>query len=440
MEQGKFSLTTKVVIGMVSGIALGFVLRSLFPDSPFVTTYITDGLLLVLGKIFVTCLKMLVVPLIFVSLVCGTCTLQDASTLGRLGVKTVGLYIFTTCVAITMAIVAALFVEPGVGANLESAAGFTPQEAPPLSNVLIDLFPSNPIESLAKGNALQIIVFALLFGISIAATGKKGKPIADMFLSLNEVIMKLVTLLMNLAPYGVFALMARLFTTIELDAILNLVKYFFLLLGVLALHVCVTYFILLRFVAGLNPIRFLRKMEDALLFAFSTSSSSATIPVTMETVNRRLGVSNRVASFTIPLGATINMDGTAMMQGVATVFISQAYAIDLSLGDYLSVILTATLASIGTAGVPGVGLVMLAMVLQQVGLPLEGIAIIMGVDRLLDMVRTAVNVTGDCTVTCIVARSEGEFNQDVFDDDHAGELEETIDFHHITDDPSKHQS
>ncbi|WP_281648476.1 dicarboxylate/amino acid:cation symporter [Parendozoicomonas sp. Alg238-R29] len=433
MGQGKFSLTTKVVIGMVTGILVGFLLRFLFPESPFVTTYITDGLLLILGKIFVTCLKMLVVPLIFVSLVCGTCTLKDASTLGRLGLKTVALYILTTCVAISMAIAAALLVEPGVGANLESAAGFTPQEAPPLSNVLINLFPSNPIAAMAKGNALQIIVFALLFGISIAASGKKGQPIADIFISLNEVIMKLVTLLMNLAPYGVFALMARLFTTIEFDAILNLIKYFFLLLGVLTLHVCLTYFILLRFVGGLSPIRFMKKMEDALLFAFSTSSSSATIPVSMETVSRRLGASNRVASFTIPLGATINMDGTAMMQGVATVFIAQAFSIDLTLGDYLTVILTATLASIGTAGVPGVGLIMLAMVLQQVGLPLEGIAIIMGVDRLLDMVRTAVNVTGDCAVTCIVAKSENEFDIAIFNDDHAGEQEETIDFHHITD-------
>ena len=437
MSQNKFTLTTKVIIGMVSGILIGLLIRLFFPENAFITTYVTDGLFYIIGKIFITCLKMLVVPLIFVSLVCGTCTLKDASTLGRLGLKTVGLYIITTCVAITMAITAALIVEPGIGANLSSATGFTPQEAPPLSSVLINLFPSNPVAAMAKGNALQIIVFALLFGISIAASGEKGKPIANIFLSLNEVIMRLVTLLMNLAPYGVLALMARLFTTIEFDAILNLVKYFVLLISVLLLHVCITYFIVLRFLARVSPLHFMRKMEDALLFAFSTSSSSATIPVSMETVSRRMGVSNRVASFTIPLGATINMDGTAMMQGVATVFIAQAFSIDLTLSDYLSVILTATLASIGTAGVPGVGLIMLAMVLQQVGLPLEGIAIIMGVDRLLDMVRTAVNVTGDCAVTCAVARSEGEFDQSIFDDHHAGEKEEVIDFHHITDETGK---
>ncbi len=436
MGWSNLSLTTKVVTGMVLGILVGLFIRTAFPESIFVETYITEGLFQIIGQIFVISLKMLVVPLIFVSLVCGTCTLNDASTLGRLGIKTIILYLVTTCIAISMAIGAALIVEPGMGANLEGAAGFTPQEAPPLKSVLINLFPSNPVASMAKGNALQIIVFALLFGISIAASGKPGKLLADVFISLNEVIMKMVTLLMNLAPYGVFALMARLFSTIEFSAILNLVKYFFLLLSILVLHVCITYFFLLRFLARVSPLAFMRKMEDALLFAFSTSSSSATIPVTLETVNRRCGVSNRVSSFTIPLGATVNMDGTAMMQGVATVFISQAFSIDLTLGDYLSVIVTATLASIGTAGVPGVGLIMLAMVLQQVGLPVEGIALIMGVDRLLDMVRTAVNVTGDCAVTCVVARSEGELDQAVFDDIHAGEKEETIDFHHITDNVS----
>ncbi|CAM3643927.1 dicarboxylate/amino acid:cation symporter [Parendozoicomonas haliclonae] len=433
MVSGKNSLTTKVVIGMLAGIACGFLIRWLWPDSEPVRSYLVEGVLFVLGQIFITCLKMLVVPLIFVSLVCGTCTLQDVSSLGRLGARTVGLYILTTCIAITMAITAALIAEPGVGAHLTSSSEFVPKEAPPLSNVLINLFPSNPIAAMAKGNALQIIVFALLFGIAIAASGRKGKPIADFFVSMNEVVMKLVTLLMNLAPYGVFALMARLFYGISFDAILNLLQYFFLLLFVLVLQVVVTYFLILHFVARINPLKFLKKMEDALLFAFSTSSSSATIPVSLETVNRRLGVNNRISSFTIPLGATINMDGTAMMQGVATVFIAQALSIDLTLMDYLSVILTATLASIGTAGVPGVGLIMLAMVLQQVGLPLEGIAIIMGVDRLLDMVRTVVNVTGDCTVTCAIAQMEGELDRSVFDDDHAGEQDENIDFHRICD-------
>ncbi|MTI15178.1 dicarboxylate/amino acid:cation symporter [Sansalvadorimonas verongulae] len=425
------SLTSKVLIGMVLGVSLGLISRNVFSNSTFVHTYITDGLFLVIGKIFITCLKMLVVPLIFTSLVCGTCSLRDATSLGRLGLKTIGVYLITTAIAITLAILGGLLVQPGVGANLESTHAFASKPAPALSEVLIGMFPSNPIASMASGNTLQVIVFALLFGISIAASGKKGQKVADLFISLNEVMMKLVALLMNVAPYGVFALMAHLFTTIEFGAIGNLAKYFVLLLGVLAAHLLITYCSLLKLAGGLSPRIFLKKMEDAMMFAFSTASSNATLPVTMETVTQRLGVSNRVSSFTIPLGATINMDGTAIMQGVATVFIAQAYGIPLTTGDYLTVIMTATLASVGTAGVPGVGLVMLAMVLQQVGLPLEGVALIMGVDRLLDMTRTAMNVAGDCAVTCVVAKSEGMLDVDVFNDPQAGVQEEHIDFHRI---------
>ena len=427
----ELSLTSKVLIAMVLGIFTGLALRSLFPDSVLVSTYLTGGLFSIIGKIFITCLKMLVVPLIFTSLVCGTCSLKDATSLGRLGMKTVGIYMVTTCIAITFAIIGSLLFEPGIGANLEGASSFAAKTAPSLGQVIVGMFPSNPIEAMASGNTLQIIMFALLFGIAIAASGEKGKKVADLFVSLNEVMMKLVALLMNIAPYGVFALMAKLFSTIEFGAIASLLKYFVLLVGVLIVHLLVTYCTMLKLLAGLSPMVFLRKMEDAMMFAFSTASSNATIPVTMETVNRRLGVSNKIASFTIPLGATINMDGTAIMQGVATVFISQAFGIELGLGDYLTVILTATLASVGTAGVPGVGLVMLAMVLQQVGLPLEGIALIMGVDRLLDMVRTAVNITGDCAVTCVVAKSEGELDLETFNNPNAAVKDEQFDFHHI---------
>ena len=427
----QYSLTTKVLVGMIAGLATGLLVRTFLGDSLFVSQYITDGVFHVIGQIFISSLKMLVVPLIFTSIVCGTCSLSDASTLGRLGCKTLVLYLFTTAVAITLAIVAALIVKPGEGANLEAATTFSPNAAPSISEVLIHLFPNNPIEAMASGNTLQIIVFAMLFGIAIGAAGEPGEQVARFFASLNEVMMKLVALLMNIAPYGVFCLMAKLFTTIELTAILSLGKYFVLLLGVLILHLLITYCSLLKILTGLSPRKFLAKMEDAAMFAFSTASSNATIPVTMETATHRFGVSNRVASFTIPLGSTVNMDGTAIMQGVATVFIAQAFGIGLGIQDYLSVILTATLASIGTAGVPGVGMVMLAMVLRQVGLPLEGIALVMGVDRLLDMVRTAVNVTGDCAVTCIVAKSEKAMDIDVFNDPEAGVSQETIDFHHI---------
>ena len=420
------SLTGRVILGMVVGILTGFAIQSLFADSGFVNNYIVNGLFEVGGQIFVASLKMLVVPLVFVSLVCGTSSLKDLSTLGRMGGKTLALYIGTTAVAITLALTIGNLFQPGAGADLTAASSFKSADAPSLGQVIIDMFPTNPIQAMAEGKTLQVIVFAVLFGIAISAAGKPGERIAAVFSDLNEVIMKLVALLMNLAPYGVFFLMAKLFSGLGLGAIWNLAEYFLVLAGTLLLHGLVTYSAMLKGFTGLSPITFLRKMEDAIMFAFSTASSNATIPVTMETAKNRMGVDNKVASFTVPLGATVNMDGTAIMQGVATAFIAQAYNIDLTMGDYLMVILTATLASVGTAGVPGVGLVMLAMVLNQVGLPLEGIALIMGVDRLLDMIRTAVNITGDNAVSIIVAESEGALDESRFNDPAAGEKEEEV--------------
>lgn len=420
------SLTGRVILGMVVGILVGFAIQSLFAESGFVNTYIVNGLFEVGGQIFVASLKMLVVPLVFVSLVCGTSSLKDLSTLGRMGGKTLALYIGTTAVAITLALTIGNLFQPGAGADLTAASSFQSAEAPSLGQVIIDMFPTNPIQAMAEGKTLQVIVFAVLFGIAISAAGKPGERIAAVFQDLNEVIMKLVALLMNLAPYGVFFLMAKLFSGLGLGAIWNLAEYFLVLAGTLILHGLITYSLMLKGFTGLSPIAFLRKMEDAIMFAFSTASSNATIPVTMETAKNRMGVDNKVASFTVPLGATVNMDGTAIMQGVATAFIAQAYNIDLSMTDYLMVILTATLASVGTAGVPGVGLVMLAMVLNQVGLPLEGIALIMGVDRLLDMIRTAVNITGDSAVSIIVAKSEGALDESRFNDPAAGEKEEQV--------------
>ncbi|HDV5277497.1 TPA: dicarboxylate/amino acid:cation symporter [Vibrio cholerae] len=420
------SLTAKVILGMVAGILTGFAIRALFAGNGFVDAYIVNGLFDVGGKIFIASLKMLVVPLVFVSLVCGTSSLKDLSTLGRMGSKTLGFYLATTAIAITLALTMGSLFQPGAGADLTAASNFTSAEAPSLGKVIVDMFPTNPISAMAQGNTLQIIIFAVLFGVAISAAGKPGERIAQVFNDLNEVIMKLVAMLMHLAPYGVFFLMAKLFTGLGLGAILNLAEYFVVLAGTLLLHAFVTYGLMLKTFAGLNPMVFFRKMEDAIMFAFSTASSNATIPVTMETVKNRLGVDNKVASFTVPLGATVNMDGTAIMQGVATAFIAQAFNIDLTMTDYLMVILTATLASVDTAGVPGVGLVMLAMVLNQVGLPLEGIALIMGVDRLLDMIRTAVNITGDACVSCIVAKSENAFDEARFADPKAGEKEETV--------------
>jgi Na+/H+-dicarboxylate symporter len=441
-EKKQASLTARIVTGMIAGILTGTILQSLMPDgSDFVIPlylfdfsvrgFLVDGVFEVIGQVFISSLQMLVVPLVFVSLICGTCSLKDTTKLGRIGGKSIGLYLLTTAIAISFAMGLALLVSPGEGVNMTAGTTFTSREAPSLAQTLIQMFPSNPFASFAQGNMLQVIIFALLFGIAIALSGKPGERVAALFEDMSVVVMRLVTILMNIAPYGVFCLLAGLFTDVSLSTFGNLLEYFFVVLFALLLHAFITYPVLLKLFTGLNPIIFLKKMRDTAIFAFSTSSSNATLPITLETTTKKMGVKNSIASFTVPLGATINMDGTAIMQGVATVFIAQVFSQDLTLTDYLMVILTATLASIGTAGVPGVGLIMLAMVLEQVGLPVEGIALIIGVDRLLDMTRTAVNVTGDSMVTVIVGKSEDQFDEAVFNDPKAGKNIEDIDFHHL---------
>ncbi|MFO7543705.1 MAG: dicarboxylate/amino acid:cation symporter [Thiobacillus sp.] len=416
-------LTRQIVVAMLAGIVLGVSLNQL-GAAPWIQATVVDGLLHVVGSVFVAALKMMVVPLVFVSLVVGVTALSDLKALGRIGVKALSLYLATTAIAITIALTLAGIVSPGHGFDAgQTAASFSGKEAPPLSQVLIDIMPTNPVAAMAEGNMLQIIVFALLFGMAVTMSGARGKHVLNLFTDLDAVIMHMVEWIMRLAPYGVFALITRTFATQGLDLLLPLAAYFLTLTAALAIQLFGTYPLLLRLLGSLNPITFLRKMRDPATFAFSTASSGATIPVTLRTVEKKMGVRNSIASFTVPMGATINMDGTAMMQGVATVFIANVYGIDLSMTDYLLVVLTATLASVGTAAVPGVGLVTLTMVLGQVGLPVEGIALIIGVDRLLDMMRTTVNVTGDCAVSCIVANSEQALDQAVFDDPTAGSVE-----------------
>lgn len=416
-------LTRQIVIAMVAGIVLGVALN-MVDTAGWVQLFVIDGLLHVVGSVFVSALKMMVVPLVFVSLVAGVTALSDLSVLGRIGVKALVLYLATTAIAVTIALSLAGVVGPGEGFDAGATpASFAGKDAPPLTQVLIDLVPTNPVAAMAEGNMLQIIVFALLFGIAITMSGARGTHVLNLFGDLNTVIMHMVEWIMRLAPYGVFALITRTFATQGLDLLLPLAAYFLTLTGALAIQVFGVYPLLLKSLAGLNPITFLKKMRDPAAFAFSTASSGATIPVTLHTVEKKMGVKNSVASFSVPLGATINMDGTAMMQGVATVFIANVYGVDLSLTDYLLVVLTATLASVGTAAIPAVGLVTLTMVLSQVGLPVEGIALIIGVDRLLDMMRTVTNVTGDAAISCIVAKSENAFDQAVFDDPDAGSVE-----------------
>jgi Na+/H+-dicarboxylate symporter len=421
------SLTRRIITAMLMGLLMGALLNFLLSSSflPVAVTAWLDQVLIngifdAIGQIFVRSLKLLVVPLVLVSLICGVSSLGNNSRMGAMATKTVLLYMSTTAAAIGTAIVVAVIVQPGVGIDLAIATEFVAKEAPPLKNTIINIFPSNPVESMANGSVLQVIVFALLVGFALSKTGEKGQRVGNFFNDLNAVVMKMVMMLMQLAPYGIFCLLAKLFADVGVGMIMSLAKYFFTVLFVLLLHSLGLYSLLLKLFTGLSVRTFLSKMRPALALAFSTASSGATMPVTLRTAEHRLGVKNSVASFTVPLGATINMDGTAIMQGVATVFIAQAYNIGLGLDGYLTVVLTATLASIGTAAVPGVGLVMLVMVLNQVGLPVEGIGLIIGVDRLLDMTRTATNVTGDAMVTTVVANSEGYIDRDVFNDPQAG--------------------
>ncbi|MDA0824432.1 MAG: dicarboxylate/amino acid:cation symporter [Proteobacteria bacterium] len=418
------NLTRKIMIAMMLGALVGIAINGWFKDIDTVDRFLTNGVFYVLGAIFIASLKMLVVPLVFVSLVGGVTSLGSLSALGRMSVKAIALYLMTTMIAVSIALSLAVSIGPGAGfdAGTQSVT-YVGKEAPPFAEVLIDMVPSNPIQAMASGNMLQIILFALLFGIAITMAGERGMHVLNLFRDLDVVIMKMVEIIMRFAPYGVFALIARTFASQGLELILPLLSYFLTLSAALGIHAFIVYPVILKSLANLNPLVFLRKMRDPATFAFSTASSAATIPISLRTTEAKMGVDNAVASFTIPLGATINMDGTAIMQGVATVFIANVYHYNLGLTDYLLVVVTATLASIGTAAVPGVGLIMLTMVLNQVGLPVEGIALIIGVDRILDMMRTACNVTGDCAMTCVIAKSEGALDLATFNNPAASAIE-----------------
>lgn len=411
----RMSLTTKILLGLVLGLIAGLVLYPM-RDVPFIKDVLLGNVFTAVGKIFINAIKLMVVPLVFVSLVSGTASMGDVKKLGRVGVKTLAFYLTTTAIAITIAILLGIMMNPGQGLDMSSLAKseYTIAESKPFTDILIGMVSTNPIDSMARGDMLQIIVFAILFGTAMTILGDKTKKVKAFFEELNEINLKVVGLVMLIAPYGVFCLIAKTFATLGYSAMQPIIMYMVTVLLGLLIHSLGTYQGLLMGLGRLNPIQFYKKFWPAMSVAFSTSSSNATLPVTLECAQDGLGCSKQVSSFTVPLGATINMDGTAIMQGVATVFIAQVYGIDLSASDYLMVIMTATLASIGTAGVPGVGLIMLSMVLTQVGLPVEGIALIIGIDRILDMCRTVVNITGDAVCTVLVSKSENEFDANIF--------------------------
>ena len=416
----KIGLSTQIFIALLIGALFGVVIHYWVPSSYIKDTVIVEGVLYVVGQGFIRLMQMLVVPLVFCSLICGSMAIGDTKTLGKVGVKTIGFYLVTTALAVCVALGSALLINPGRGLDMDAVQKGTVSsatEATSLVDTLLNIIPKNPIQSMANGDMLPIIVFALFVGIMLAKLGTRGSVVANFFSQFNDVMMEMTMAIMKIAPIGVFCLIARTFATVGFSAFAPMLKYMGNVTLALAIQCLVVYQILLFVFTRLNPFKFIKKFLPVMGFAFSTATSNATIPMSIDTLSKKMGVSKQISSFTIPLGATINMDGTSIMQGVAVVFIAQAYGIPLTMGNLATVVVTATLASIGTAGVPSVGLVTLAMVLNSVGLPTEGIALIMGIDRILDMIRTAVNITGDAVCTTIVCHQEGSLNREVFNKD-----------------------
>ena len=422
-QKKKMGLTTKIFVALIAGAILGIILCYLVPDSSFKKDVIVEGILYVIGQGFIRLMKMLVVPLVFCSLVCGSMSIGDTKKLGTVGVRTLVFYLATTALAVSVALTVGNLINPGVGLDMSSiqssASSVETMEATSLTDTILNITRNNQnliLFCLASGTMLQVIVFALIVGVILAKMGERAETVANFFSQFNDIMMEMTMMIMALAPIGVFCLISRTFANIGFSAFIPLAKYMIGVLLALAIQCFGVYQILLKIFTGLNPIKFIKKFFPVMAFAFSTATSNATIPMSIDTLSKKVGVSKKISSFTIPLGATINMDGTSIMQGVAVVFAAQAFGIHLSPMDYVTVIGTATLASVGTAGVPSVGLVTLTMVFNSVGLPVEAIGLIMGIDRILDMTRTAVNITGDAVCTTIVAHQNGALDKNVFNE------------------------
>ncbi|MBL0686850.1 MAG: dicarboxylate/amino acid:cation symporter [Sulfurospirillum sp.] len=400
MKFSKLELWHKIFIGLVAGFFTGILLGEK-------AVYIKP-----IGDVFINAIRMLIVPLVFTSLVAGMVSLKDSKKMGRISLKTIGFYLFTTMIAITIGLLFGIIMQPGAGVEIsslgEAAIAGTPPE---LVHIFTSLIPQNPIAALAEGNILQIIAFSIFLGIAINMAGSKGEKIGDMFIDFSNIMFKLTALIMEFAPYGVFALIAWVSGIYGLDVLLPLLKLIVAVYLACITHAIFTYGSILA-INKIGVVNFFKEISTAQMIAFTTTSSAGTLPATI-TCARNLGASKTVSNFVLPLGATINMDGTAIYQGVCVLFIAQLIGFDLSMSHYITIILTSTLASIGTAGVPGAGLIMLTLVLSSVGLPIEYVAIIAGVDRILDMMRTTVNITGDATCALVVSKSENEFNPSV---------------------------
>ncbi|ACV22213.1 Glutamate-aspartate carrier protein [Slackia heliotrinireducens] len=429
-KKRKLGLTSVILISLGLGIVCGVLIHYFMPGGFVRDALLVDGVFYVIGQGFIRLLQMLVVPLVFCSIVCGAAAIGDVKTLGTVGVKTLLFYLCTTALAISIALTVGNIINPGRGVDMSSIASSDPStlataSETSIAETLLNIIPKNPIGAAANGDMLCVIFFALFVGIILAILGRRVETVHKFFTQFNDIMMQMTSMVMHVAPFGVFCLLSRTFANIGFSAFLPMVKYVLGVLIALACQLFLTYMILLFVLARVSPFKFMKKFVAVMLFAFSTATSNATIPLNIETLEKRMGVDRRISSFTIPLGATINMDGTAIMQGVAVIFTAQLFGVPLGPVEYVTVIATATLASIGTAGVPSVGLITLSMVFNSIGLPLEGIALIMGIDRILDMCRTAVNITGDAVCTIVVAKQEGCVDLGKFNDPSAGsDLEE----------------
>lgn len=415
-KKKKLGLSQQIFIALIAGLVVGILIHYFMPAGHFRDDVLVEGIFYTIGQVFIRLMQMLVVPLVFFSIADGCRNLGDTETLGKVGVRIVVFYICTTALAIFLSLVLANIINPGKGMNMSLGANefeVDGGEEFSLSKTILNFVPTNPIGALANGEMIQIIIFAVIVGLLIASMEDRLITLGNVVTEMNDLMMGMTMWVMKLAPIGVFFLISRTFASLGYDVIISMLSYMATVLGGLLVQLILVYMVLLTVFTRVNPINFLKKFAPVMTFAFSTASSNATVPVNIKTLEE-MGVDRKISSFTIPLGATINMDGTAIMQGVAVVFIANAYNIDLTAADFATVILTATIASVGTAGIPSVGLITLSMVLQSVGLPVEGIAMIMGIDRILDMARSAINISGDATGTIIVANSVGSFNKEKY--------------------------
>ena len=403
------SFTKKIIVAMILGIITG-VFLNIFSYDTSLSDFIVINFFNVVSDLFISALKLVIIPLIFFSIVCGIISLSDDTSLSRLGIKTLSLYLFTTIIAISLGLLFSSLInyEPILLSNLET-------------NVAIDniktesnIFPTNIFESLSNGNIIHLLIFSVLIGIAASKVKDNAKTFINYFHEFNAVINELVKIIISFTPIAVYCILSKTFATQGLETLTPLMGYFFTVVFVLLIHFFITFSLLLKTFTNLNPKQFFINIKEVIVFTFSTSSSSASIPFTLKAATEKCGINKSISSFTIPLGATINMDGTAIMQGCATFFLASLYGIDLGMSEILTIVVTATIASIGTAGIPSAGIIMLTVIFTQIGIPLEGITLLLGVDRLLDMMRTSINVSGDLCISCIVASSENRIDETIY--------------------------